>query len=50
LEEAHPTHTYREVFPFWQLENIEYRVLRYLNTSALRFEEWAEELLLNGEV
>jgi hypothetical protein len=35
LEEAHVTHTYRVVFPVCQLENIDYLVLRYLNTGGL---------------
>jgi hypothetical protein len=43
LDEARLTHTYREVFRFCQLENIDYLVLRYLNTGAQPFEEWAEE-------
>jgi len=43
LEEAHLTHTYQVVFRFCQLESIDYLVLRYLNTGALPFEEWAEE-------
>jgi hypothetical protein len=50
LEEAHLTHTYRTVFRFCQLENIDYLVLRYLNTGALPFEEWAEEWLFDGEI
>jgi len=50
LEEAHLTHTYRVVFNFCQLENIDYLVLRYLNTGALPFEELAEEWLHKGEV
>jgi hypothetical protein len=50
LEEAHLTHTYQTVFRFCQLENIDYLVLRYLNTGALPFEEWAEEWLFDGEV
>jgi hypothetical protein len=50
LEEAHLTHTYQAVFRFCQLENIDYLVLRYLNTSALPFQEWAEEWLFDGEV
>jgi hypothetical protein len=50
LEEAHLTHTYQTVFRFCQLENIDYMVLRYLNTGALPFEEWAEEWLFDGEV
>jgi hypothetical protein len=49
LEEAHLTHTYQTVFRFCQLENIDYLVLRYLNTGALPFEEWAEEWLFHGE-
>jgi hypothetical protein len=50
FKEAHLTHTYRTVFRFCQLENIDYLVLRYLNTGALPFEEWAEEWLFDGEV
>jgi hypothetical protein len=50
LEEAHLTHTYQVVFRFCQLENIHYLVLRYLNTGALPFEEWAEEWLHDGEI
>jgi hypothetical protein len=50
LEEARLTHTYQVVFRFCQIENIEYLVLRYLNTGALPFEEWAEEWLFDGEV
>jgi hypothetical protein len=50
LGEAHLTHTTQVVFRFYQLENIAYLVLRYLNTSALPFEEWAKEWLFDGEV
>jgi hypothetical protein len=50
LEEAYLTHTYQTIFRFCQLENIDCLVLRYLNTSALPFEEWAEEWLLDGEI
>jgi hypothetical protein len=50
LEEANITHTYQTVFRFCQLENIDYLVLRYLNTGALPFEEWAEEWHLNREI
>jgi hypothetical protein len=50
LEEACLTHTYQVVFRFCQLEDIDYLVLRYLNTGALPFEEWAEEWLFDGEV
>jgi len=50
LEEAHLTHAYQVAFRFCQLENIDYLVLRYLNTGALPFEEWAAEWLFDGEV
>jgi len=50
LEEAHLTHTYRVVFHICQLENIDYLVLRYLNTGALPFEEGAEQWSHQGEV
>jgi hypothetical protein len=50
LEKARLTHTYQVVFRFCQLENIDYLVLRYLNTGALPFEEWAEEWLHDWEV
>jgi hypothetical protein len=50
LEEANLIPTYQTVFRFCQLENIDYRVLRYLNTGALPFEEWTEEWLFDGEV
>jgi hypothetical protein len=50
LEKAHLTHTYHVVFRFCQLENIDYLVLRCINTGALPFEEWAEEWLFEGEV
>jgi len=49
LVEAHLTHTYRVVFRFWELENINYLVLRYLNTGALPFEEFSEDWLFDGE-
>jgi hypothetical protein len=50
LEEARLTHTSQVVFRFCQLENIDYLVLRYLNTGTLPFEEWAEEWVFDGEV
>jgi hypothetical protein len=50
LAEAHLTRTYQEVFHFCQLENINYLVLRYLNTGALQFEELAEEWHFDGQV
>jgi hypothetical protein len=50
LEEAHLTHTYHTVFRFCQLENLDYLVLRYLNSGALPFKEWAEEWLFDREV
>jgi hypothetical protein len=39
LEEAHLTHIYQTVFRFCELENIDFLVLRYLNTGALPIEE-----------
>jgi hypothetical protein len=50
LEETRLTHTYQVVLRFCQLENIEYLVLRYLNTGALPFEEGAADWLFDGEV
>jgi len=50
LEESHQLHTYRVVFHFCQLENIDYLVLWYLNTRTLPFEEWSEEWLFDREV
>jgi len=45
LAEACLTHIYRVVFRFWELENIDYLVLLYLNTGTPPFEEFAEEWL-----
>jgi len=39
LHEHDLIHTYRVVVRFAQLENIDYLVLRYLNTGLLPFEE-----------
>ena len=50
LAEYHLTHTYTVVFRFCQLENIDYLVLRYLNTGTLHYEEYSEEWLFDGEV
>ena len=50
LAEARLTHIYRVVFHFCQLENIDYLVLRYLNTGAWPFKEWADEWLHDGEI
>jgi hypothetical protein len=41
LEEHHLTHIYAVIIRFCQLENIDYLVLRYLNTGALPFEEFS---------
>jgi len=49
LSEHNLTHTYRVVFRFTELENIDYQVLRYLNPGLLPFEEYSEELLFDGE-
>jgi len=43
LAEHQLIHTYAVVFRFFQLEDIDYLVLRYLNTGALPFEEFSEE-------
>jgi len=50
LAEHHLTHTYGVVCRFCECENIDYLVLRYLNTGALPFEEFSEEWLFEGEV
>jgi hypothetical protein len=50
LEEHRLTHIYAVVFRFCQYENIDFLVLRYLNTGALPFEEYSEEWLFDGEV
>jgi hypothetical protein len=50
LEEHRLTHTYAVVLRWCQLENIDYLVLRYINTGALPFEEFSEEWLFDGEV
>jgi len=49
LQELNLTHTYRVVFRFVQLENIDYPVLRYLNTGLLPFEEFSKDLLFDEE-
>jgi len=43
LEEQRLTHTYRVVYHFCELENIDYLVLRYLRTGLLPFEEFSED-------
>jgi len=43
LHEHNLIHTYRVVFRFAQLENIDYLVRRYLNTELLPFEEFSGE-------
>jgi hypothetical protein len=50
LNEAGFTRTYRDVLRYCELENINYLVLRYVNTGAGQFEEFAEEWLHDGEV
>jgi hypothetical protein len=50
LEEHHLTHIYAVVLLFCQYENIDYLVLRYLNTAALPFEEFSEEWLFDGGI
>jgi len=49
LHEHNLTHTYRVVFRFAQLENIDYLVLRYMNTGLLPLEEFSEDLLFDKE-
>jgi len=49
LEEHHLTHTYCVVFHFCELENIDYMVLRYLDTGALPFKEFSGDWLFDGE-
>jgi hypothetical protein len=50
LDEAGSTNTYCDVLRYCELENIHNLVLRYVNTGAGPFEEWAEEWLHIGEV
>jgi len=50
LAEDGLTHTYHVVFRFCELMNIQYLVLKYLNTGLSPFEELAEEWLYKGEV
>jgi hypothetical protein len=50
LDEAGLFHTYRDVLRYCKLENIQYLALRYVNTGAGPYEEWAEEWLHEGEV
>jgi hypothetical protein len=50
LSEAGLTSTYRDVLRFCELENINYLVLRYVDTGAGPDEEWAEEWLHDGDV
>jgi hypothetical protein len=49
LVEADLTRTYRDVLRYCELENIHYLVLRYVNTGAAPYEEWAEEWLHDVE-
>jgi len=50
LAEARFTHTYKVVFWFCDLKNIDYLVVWYLNIGAPPFEGWVEEWLLDGEI
>jgi len=43
LDGQRSTHTYRVVYHFCELENIDYLVLRYLRTGLLPFEEFSED-------
>jgi len=49
LHKLNLTHTYQVVFHFVQIENIDFLVLRYLNTGLLPFEEFSEDLLFDEE-
>jgi hypothetical protein len=50
LAKGHLTGTYHMVLHISELEKIDYLEMPYQNTTALPFEEWAEEWLLKGEV
>jgi hypothetical protein len=50
LPEAGVTRIYRHVFPFCELQNIDYLVFKYLITGLQPFEKWAEESLHEGQV
>jgi len=50
LDAHHVTHTYTVVFHFCQLENIDFLVLRYLNTSVLLLDGFSEEWLFDEEL
>jgi hypothetical protein len=50
LEDHRLTHIYAVVCRFCQYENIDYLVLRYLNTGAFAIEEYSEEWLFDVEV
>jgi hypothetical protein len=50
VDEAGLTRTYQDILHFGMLENIDYLVLRYLNTGASKFEKWLEDWLHDGEV
>jgi hypothetical protein len=49
LAEHNQTHTYAVVVCFCQIENIDYLVLRYLNTGTLPFEEVSKEWLFDND-
>jgi len=49
LAEHQLTHTSTVVYRFCQIENIDYLVLRNLNTKALPFEEFSEKWLYDEE-
>jgi len=50
LHEHNSLRIYHVVFRFVQLENLDYPVLRYLNTGLLPFEEFSENLLFDEEM
>jgi hypothetical protein len=50
VAEACLSRTYRDVFHFCELKNIDYLLLSYQNTGTSPLEEWAEERQHDGEV
>ena len=50
LQDQRLTHIYEVVFCFCEAENINYLVLRYLNTRALPYEEFSKDWLQVGEI
>jgi hypothetical protein len=49
LAEHHLSQTYLVFYRFCELENIDYLVVRYLDTAMLPFKEFSEKSLYNWE-